>query len=197
MNDDKPLLIGGDASAVKNNGATENTGSQSMPVPRARTDQKQLHITHHNILSRHPLAALAKAGENIRELRRFERALLAEAQPEGIVAQCLFDRCLSAYLKGLLINRAEKNLFEAENKPFKERILEANTIALAGGQPKNDGDFFKNLSIIQRYDSHYSREFFKTLAMLLAIRGTGQAGLARVLGKAFAQVKDAVEETDE
>ena len=157
-----------------------------MPVQRARTDQKQLHITNHNILSRHPLEALVKTGENVRELRRFERALLAEVQPEGIVAQCLFDRCLSSYLKGLLINSAEKNLFEAENR----------SLALGGGH-QNDSDFFKNLSIIQRYDSHYSREFFKTLAVLLAIRGTGQAGLARVLGKAFAQGKDAVQETDE
>ena len=200
---DTALIVGGDVldigvtSAKKNNGATENTDSNSMPKRGARTDQNQLHITHHNILSRHPLEALVKAGENSRELRRFERALLAEVQPQGIVAQCLFDRCLSSHLKGLLINRAEKHLFDAENKSFEERLREANKMVLAGGQPQNESDFYKNLSITQRYESHHCRQFFRTLAMLLAIRGTGQAGLARVLGKAFAQGKDATEETDE
>jgi hypothetical protein len=202
-NNDKALITGGHeldigvTSAKRNNGATENTDSNSMPKRGARTDQDQLHITHHNILSRHPHEALVKAGENSRELRRHERALLAELQPQGIVAQCLFDHCLSSSLKCLLSNRAEKNLFEAQNRPSEERLREANKIALAGGQPKNDNDFFKNLSIIQRYDSHHSRQFFKTLAVLLALRGTGQAGLARVLGKAFAQGKDATEETDQ
>jgi hypothetical protein len=57
--------------------------------------------------------------------------------------------------------------------------------------------FLKNLSIIQRYESHHSRQFFKTLAILLALRGTGQAGLARVFRKAFAQgKKDSTKETD-
>ena len=64
-------------------------------------------------------------------------------RPRGIVAQCLFDRCLSSHLKGVLINRAEKNLFEAENKPFEERLLEANTIALTGGQPKITAIFLR------------------------------------------------------
>jgi hypothetical protein len=195
QNHDKSL-IGGDA--VENKSFTEDgTRPEPIPATSTRKDKHQLHVTRHAVLSRHPLEALAGAGENIRELRRLERALRAQLQPRGIIAELLFDRCWSCFLKCLLIARAEKNLFEAENKSFEERILEANTIALAGGQPKNDSDFFKNLSIIQRYDSHYSREFFKTLAMLLAIRGTGQAGLARVLGKAFAQGKDAVEETDE
>jgi hypothetical protein len=202
MKNDEQAIAGGDAldiavaSTEKSNGATEKTGSHSMPKPGARKDHNRLHIRHHNILSRHPLEALAAAGENIRELRRHERALLAELQPEGIVAQCLFDHCLSSSLKCLLSNRAEKSLFEAQNRPPEERLREANKIALAGGQPKNDNDFFKNLSIIQRYESHHSRQFFKTLAILLAPRGTGQAGLARVLRKAFAQGKDSTKETD-
>jgi hypothetical protein len=196
MKNDDAAVAGGDALDI-GVASAEKTDAHSMPKPGARRDHNRLHVTHHNILSHHPLEALAAAGENIRELRRHERALLAELQPEGIVAQCLFDHCLSSSLKCLLSNRAEKNLFEAQNRPSEERLREANKIALAGGQPKNDNDFFKNLSIIQRYDSHHSRQFFKTLAILLALRGAGQAGLARVLGKAFAQGKDAVEETDE
>jgi hypothetical protein len=64
-----------------------------------------------------------------------------------------------------------------------------NQVALAGGQPPSHNDFFKNLSITQPYDAHNTRHFFRALTTLVAVRGTGDDGLALLLGKEFAQSK--------
>ena len=74
---------------------------------RARKDKRGLHTMRHAMLTRYPLQALARLGENVRHLRKIEREFRAELKPVGMVGQMLFDRMFSAYLRCLLAARAE------------------------------------------------------------------------------------------
>jgi hypothetical protein len=186
QNDDKALKSGVQADAGV---------PQSGPAPNARKDKRNVHTTHHGVLSRHPLEALAKSGENIRELRCIERMLRAELQPTGIIGEILFDRAWSSFLRCLLIARAEKNILAAEEPvTFEERVRRAGVMAAVTRSHKTcddqPGEVLRNLSISQRYDCHFSREFFRALGMLLALRSAGNAGLTHLLTKSFAQNKD-------
>ena len=73
--------------------------------------------------------------------------------------------------------------------------------ALVSGNSKSGdnqpSDLLKNLSIMQRYDAHFFREFYRALGMLLALQGAGDAGLTLLLGKTFGQHKDVSEETND
>jgi hypothetical protein len=82
------------------------TGSyQSVEHPsRPRKDKARLHATRHGILSRPLLEALARRGENIRQLRGIERALREDLRPVG--AELLFDRMWSSFLRCLLIEKS-------------------------------------------------------------------------------------------
>ena len=89
------------------NGGVEK--SQTIAV--ARKDKRRLHSMHHAILSRYPLEALARLGENIRQLRSLERSLRAGLKPSGFTGDILFDRLWSSYLCCLLAVRAEATAF--------------------------------------------------------------------------------------
>jgi hypothetical protein len=173
---------------------------------RARKGKKQLSTTRHGMLSRHPREALMKAGANPRELQRIERSLREEFPPKGIIGHIWFDRALSCYWRCSLIALKEKHVFAAENQPvnFKERVEQAEqafVLAATSGNSKSGdiqpSDFLKNLSIMQRYDAHFFREFCRALSFLLASQGAGDAGLTLLLGKTFGQHKDVSEETND
>jgi hypothetical protein len=81
---DGDVPANGRTAAVKSREPRDGR-SASKRTRRGRKDKDQLHITHHNILSRHLLEALVNAGENLRELRRLQRELRAELQASGLM----------------------------------------------------------------------------------------------------------------
>jgi hypothetical protein len=192
--------------AIKVNGVGGDDHAEASSTHRARKDKTQSATTRHGVLSSHPREALIKAGANRRELQRIERSLREELRPKGIIGQILFDRLLSCLWRCSLIALKEKNVFAAENRPcnFKERLEQADqSLALrilninsniSDNQPI---DLLKNLSITQRYDAHFFREFSRALDMLLALRGGEDAGLTLLLAKTFGQNKDVSGETND
>lgn len=76
-----------------------------------RKDAGRLHAVRHGALSRCPLEALRHLGDNLKALRRMERRFRAELKPRGAVAEIVFDRFWSSYLRCLLAARTEAGLF--------------------------------------------------------------------------------------
>lgn len=94
-------------------GTAEDDSQPSLGTGRRkRSDRKQLRASQHDVLSRFPLEALAKAGENVRKLRRIERALRQELQPSGTFEEIAFDRAMPCYWRCLLVARVEEMLFK-------------------------------------------------------------------------------------
>ena len=191
-------------SATKTDGTKEDNGPlPSKPVARTRRDKQKLHTTRHGVQSRRLYEALASRGENVRELRLIERSLRSELQPRGILGDILFDRAWACYLRCLLIAIAEKNLFAVENQPedFEERLRRANQMALATGRSdaevNQSFDLLKDLSVLQRYDSHYWREFCRALDMLFVERHAGGTGVVLLPSKTFPKNKDTAGETND
>jgi hypothetical protein len=139
------------------------------------------------------LEGLARRGENIRQLREFERALRKDLQPDGVSAELLFDRMWSSFLRLLHIVRSEARVLTADRAPTYMEIE-------IPGLPKLDKPSFsfddlsltrlQYLALVQRYDSHFSRDFFRAMGLLVAMRDGGKAGLARQLEKTFGKNKD-------
>lgn len=173
---------------------------------RARKDKNRLHATHHGILSRHPLQALVNGGENIRELRRTKRLLRAELCPRGVLGEIFFDRAWCSFLRCILIARTETNIFAPENQTsgLSDQVpilREANvpTLVYSDAELLNSfsAELLKLLGIVQRYDSHFSREFYRVVGMLLAMRDTGDQGLTEQFAKAAGRHHDFPEGTHE
>jgi hypothetical protein len=96
----------------------------------------------------------------------------------------------------LLIARSEARVLTPEGPP--------TPFADIRGLPKIDSPPFcyddislfrlQQLMIFQRYDTHFSRDFFRTVALLMAMRDGGKAGLTKQLEKSFGKNKDQHEE---
>ena len=159
-----------------------------------RKDKHRLHSMRHAVLSRYPLEALARFGENIRPLRNLERTLRTELKPSGVVGAILFDRLWSSYLRCLLAARAEAVMLtptdrraEVPGRAAAIREDELPTLISNDHSPVNEvfsTDLFRQLALVERYDRHFSREMYRALTMLLVAKGGGQAGLERCLGRA-------------
>ena len=162
--------------------------------PRNRKDKNRLHAAHHAVLSRYPLEALARLGENTKSLRRIERKFRAYLKPTGIVGDALFDRFFSSYLRCVLAARAEAATFAPIDQPagqagliasLKERelptlVFQESDVA---GETYLSADLLRQLALAARYDAHFSREMYRALAMLLMLRSGGEAGLDQCVGK--------------
>ena len=66
-----------------------------------RKDTGRLHAVRHGALSRYPLEALRHLGENSKSLRRMEQRFRTELKPHGEIAEVVFDRFWSSYLRCL------------------------------------------------------------------------------------------------
>jgi hypothetical protein len=174
---------------------TYETSTSSNEAPRKRIDTGRLHATRHAILSRYPLEALRSLGEDIKQFRRLERRLRAAVKPRGQIAEFFFDRFYSSYLRCLLAARLEAGMFEQARSSTKQpcalpmlRERELPTLLLpdendervipAGLPP----DVFRELLLVERYDSHFGKEMFRALSALLVLRVDGEAGLASCIG---------------
>jgi len=162
--------------------------------PRTRRDKNRLHTAHHGVLSRYPLEALAHLGENVRSLKRIERKFRAELKPSGIVAEMLFDRFFSSYLRCVLATRAEATAFAPIDQPAGESRLitslrdqEVPTLVIQDSIETSEAhlsaDLLRQLALAARYDAHVSKEMYRALAMLLILRSGGEAALEQCVGK--------------
>lgn len=158
---------------------------RSTRATRPRKDQGKLHARHHGVLSRNPLEALIRLGENPRHLRKIKRMLRAELKPVGIVGEILFDRVWSSYLRCLLIARVEVHLFMPVDRGDSGRMPELKKMELPTlvfpepGAPIYgfSDDLMKNLETALRYDAHYAREFYRAVGLLISLRSGGVTGL--------------------
>jgi len=154
-----------------------------------RSDAGRLHATRHGVVARYPLEALRHLGEDPSVLRRIEKGFRAELKPQGAIAEVLFDRFFSSYLRCLLAARVESSMFlrqrqEHNNENLTSKLLTAPLPTLIvektveSGLPKGmDREVLNELALVQRYDSHFSKEMLKALGLLLVLRRNGEAGL--------------------
>ena len=153
-------------------------------APCARKDKGGLHARHHGVLSRNPLEALIRLGENPRELIKIEKMLRAELKPTGIFGKILFDRAWSSFLRCLLIARMEARLFmpvdhDSDRMPeLKEAEVPVLVWSEAGATNYGfSDDLMKHLETALRYDAHYAREFYRAVGFLVAMQTGGLTGL--------------------
>jgi hypothetical protein len=167
-------------------GVSESDCPQRPPrATRARKDKGLLHARRHSILSRYPLEALVRRGENLRELRQIEKMLRAELKPVGILAELLFDRAWSSFLRCLLIARTEARLFTPVNQNDangEPELKEAELQTLVWPEPGTTNydfsrDLITQLETVLRYDGHHTREFHRSVVSLLALRDGGVRAL--------------------
>lgn len=168
---------------------------QAPPKQRksCRTDSGKLHRVRHGVLSREILDALVQLGEDRRTFRRLEKQYRAALQPIGPLGNMFFDRFWSSYLRLILSGRLEKQQFlgnsVGEKKSVSLALVPGHQPTLVqqnpNGQPSEPTslveelppDLFRRLVLAQRYDRHFSREMFRSLALLLMMRRGGEAAL--------------------
>jgi hypothetical protein len=187
----EPDVVTGDQGAAEDGkervgeGVSRTECPERTPrAPRARKDKGGLHARNHGVLSRNPLEALIRLGENPRELIKIEKMLRAELKPTGVFGKLLFDRAWSSFLRCLLIARTEARLFmpvdqDSDRMPeLKE--AELPTLVWSEAGPTNYGfsdDLMKHLETALRYDAHYAREFYRAVGFLVAMQTGGLTGL--------------------
>jgi hypothetical protein len=181
--------------APEKSDSSRNEGvEKSQKIAVTRTDKNRLHTARHGVLSRYPLEALAHLGENVRSLKRIERKFRAELKPSGILADVLFDRFFSSYLRCVLAARAEATAFAPIDQPagesrlitsLKERELPTLVVQDFNGtsDARLSADLLGQLALAARYDAHVSKEMYRALGMLLILRSGGEAALEQCVGK--------------
>jgi hypothetical protein len=194
-NEKIPLGGGSDNDHETQVGDSINSEGGAPPPtdPRPpRGDKGKLHRRRNGLLSKHPLQVLARKGENIRDICRQERELRAELRPQGALGKILFDRLWSSYLRCLLIDRTEAELLSPDEQhstrstplptlrvDYVPTLVYENVVAPDG----ICAEILKYLAITQRYDAHYSNDFYRNLGQLLAHRNGGVSGLTDELLK--------------
>jgi len=152
---------------------------------RARKDRGRLHFRNSGVLSRDPMAALIRLGENPRQLLKIYKKLRAELRPTGILGDILLDRAWSSYLRCYLISRVEADLFVPVDHDDSDRMpklkeMELPTLIYPEPSATNyrfSDDLMQHLETALRYDAHYSREFWRSVGLLIAMQTGGLAGL--------------------
>jgi hypothetical protein len=174
----EPDIIGQDetaAAARPEKGSARDRVSESdcsqrpTIATRQRKDKGALHARHHGVLSRNPLEALSRLGENLRQLLKIKKMLRAELKPTGILGDILLDRAWSSYLRCLLIARAEAHLFMPVDQGDSDRMpklkeMELPTLIYPEPSATNyhfSDDLMQRLETALRYDAHYAREFYR------------------------------------
>jgi len=169
------------------------TCHEELPqIPSTRKDKGRLHATNHGVLSRDPLEALVRLGENPKTLRKIKHDLRAQLKPSGAVGEMLFDRLWSSYLRCLLVAKAEATAFAPIDQPagksrliLKERELPTLVVedSSGTGEAHLSTDLVRQLALVARYDAHFSKEIYRALTLLLILRNGGEAALEQCAGK--------------
>jgi hypothetical protein len=170
--------------------ATDGVSKSDCPhgrprATRARRDKGGIHARNYGVLSRNPMAALIRLGENPRQLLKIYKKLRVELKPTGILGDILLDRAWASYLRCLLIARVEANLFVSGDQDNSNRMPELKEMDLptlvfpkVGGTNYGfSDDLTKHLETALRYDGHYARQFWWSVGSLIAMQSGGLAGL--------------------
>jgi hypothetical protein len=155
---------------------------------KQRKDRGRIHAVRHGVLARHPLEALRHLGEDLKRLRRLERQFREELQPQGALADLIFDRFWSSYLRCLLAARVEASAFLASvpnttNPATNSKLVDADRPTLVPTEEASNlyqvlpPDVLRQLALVQRYDARYSGEMYRALGLLIVMRAKGDAGL--------------------
>lgn len=174
--------------------AADNRPVRAQAVRARRADSGNLHAVRHGVLSREIMAALVRLGGNAKTYRRLERQFRAALQPSGPWGELFFDRFWSSYLRLMLIGQLESTLLTRE--PRRDGGEEKGATLVPGEQPmlvlpsSNGGgeksqlpfgelppELLRQLVLAQRYDTHYGREMYRALAILLLLRRGGEQAL--------------------
>ena len=167
-------------------GASESDSPQRPTrATRPRKDKGKLHARHHGVLSRNPMQALIRLGENPRELLKIEKMLREELKPTGSIGTTLFDRAWSSFLRCLLIARMEARLFMPVSQNDSDQMPELKEMEVptlvwpeSGASNYNfSDDLTRRLETVLRYDAHFAREFYRAVKMLLALQNGGVPAL--------------------
>jgi hypothetical protein len=183
--------------ASQNGEASKDSTPSDVPTsnkPRKRADRGRLHAIGHGVLARYPLEALQKLGEDVRKFRRLERTFRNALKPNGEIALLFFDRFWSSYLRCTLAARMEAGLvapqlISRDPNPVLPQVSEREvpTLLISGESEVGSisqslpAECINELVLFQRYDSHYSRELFRALHMLLVMRDRGEGGLMEIM----------------
>ena len=192
------------SSAATNNGNTAamprdfagDPQDKSKNDARRRKDKNRLHAPKHRILSRNLLQTLADRGENVREWQRMIRALHVDLQIQDQLGEIIFDRLCCSLMRCTLITNAERAIFIAEDQGpgYDARLKQASLIALTTNSTNVGGpqavNLLNYLSLLQRYDAFYRREFNRDLGALLALRDDGPIASADFLNGIGRQKRD-------
>jgi hypothetical protein len=158
---------------------------QAGRKPHTRTDKNGKHAGHGGALSKYPEEALTRRGESVRQLRDIKRKFRGELQPPGILGNILFDRAWSCYLRLKLIAPADGSILAPENNPANRakstpRLREDHfpTLVFENNETTRhlSPELLGHLAVLQRYDSHFSREFFRAIGTLLSLRTNSKRG---------------------
>lgn len=174
--------------------ATEGRDAGGEGTPSARKDLGSFHYSGHRILSRDPLEALVKMGENVRSLRQIERGFRLDLRPPGPVGEMLFDSMFSSHLRSMIAGKLEARVLLSLDHPGPQRIMAAHIAAedqptmvfgnvISQGLQTAPGELYSQLALIQRYDGHCSREKLRYLGLILALKNAGELGLAKCICK--------------
>ena len=167
--------------------------SQKKPRKICRTDSGKLHRMRHGILTREALDALVQVGEDPKTFRRLQRQYREALRPIGPFGNLFFDRFWSSYLRLMLVGRLQTQLFAGKSaiksKSASLALVPGRLPTLISqfpdGQPVEviplnqelPPDLLHGLVLAERYDRHYSREMYRSLALLLLLRRGGEAAL--------------------
>jgi hypothetical protein len=209
LEEDDPGSSEGSATEADQPGLAPATTPEccSLPVMKSkgrRTDKGRLHAVRHGALARHPLEALTHLGEDLKALRRLERRFRAELRPHGIIADLLFDRFWSSYLRCLLAARAEASAFLPADRGASKAarvpaLIQADLPTLVVDDEGEaelltlHPDVLRQLLLVQRYDRHFGREMYRALALLLVLREEGEPGLEQCITKMFGVGKESLQ----
>jgi hypothetical protein len=183
--------------ASQNGEAGKDSTPSDVPTsnkPRKRADRGRLHAIGHGVLARYPLEALQKLGEDVRKFRRLESKFRQALKPDGEVALLLFDRFWSSYLRCVLAARVEAQVIaprvntDDSNKALPQ-LHERDVPTLLFAEKSDPGaisqtlptDLIHELTLLQRYECHFSRELYRSLHLLLIMREGGEDGLTQLL----------------
>jgi hypothetical protein len=128
-------------------------------------------------------------GENAKTLRRLEHRYRDVLRSHSPLYDLLFDRFWVSYLRLLLSARLEARLIggkpAGKSESLSVSLVPGNqpTLVYQGSSEASlsseelPADLLQGLVLVQRYDRHYSREMYRTLALLLLLRRGGDAAL--------------------
>jgi hypothetical protein len=176
--------------------------SSTPTLAGARSDKGQTHFSRHGLLSRDVERSLVRLGEPIKNIRRWERKFRSDLKVNGDVAELIFDKWWSCYVRQLLIAKLEAGAFAGDNSnrvSLHLPVLEERTQPTLVSLPQNESDvdsrhqptddLLHRLTLIQRYDSHYSREGNRMFALLLLMRDGGEETLVKIFRASLGSLK--------